>query len=125
MNILQHMIGLMNKEEVRHFKLFANRTNASTGRKDLLLFDHIRNTYPEYDETKIQKKLYGSADKNTLYRLKNRLLEDVGKSIALQYFESTEFNLILNQIALARLFQGKKPARNSPSFSYAGREKGL
>jgi hypothetical protein len=101
------MIGFMNKEEVRHFKLFANRTNASAERKDLLLFDHIRNSYPDYNEDKIQKKLYASEDKNTLYRLKNRLMEDVSKSFALQYFENTEFNLILNHIALARLFQSK------------------
>ncbi len=107
MNILQDMIGFMNKEEIRHFKLFANRTNASAGRKDLLLFDYIRQTFPDYDEDKIQKKLYGAGDKNTLYRLKNRLMEDVSKSFALQYFESTDFNLILNHIALARLFQSR------------------
>jgi hypothetical protein len=116
MNILQQMIGLMNKEEVRHFKIFANRTNAIAARKDLLLFDHIRNTYPEYDEPKIQQKLYGSDDKNSLYRLKNRLMEDVSKSFALQYYESTEFNLILNQIALARLFQGKNQHETALHF---------
>jgi hypothetical protein len=113
MNILQHMIGFMNKEEVRHFKLFANRTNASGQRKDLALFDYIRSTYPEYDEDRIQNKLYGEGDKNTLYRLKNRLLEDVSKSLALQYFESTDYNSILNQIALARLFQ----ERNQPDLA--------
>lgn len=107
MNVLQHIIGSMNKEELRHFKLFANRTNASSQRKDIKLFDLIRQTFPDYDEGKIQKKLYGTEDKNTLYRLKNRLLEDVSKSLALQYFEHAEYNHILNNIALARLFIGK------------------
>jgi len=97
----------MNKEELRHFKLFANRTNASADRKDLQLFNYIRSSFPEYQEDKIQEKLYGKGDKNSLYRLKNRLLDDVSRSLAMQYFETTEYNLILNQIALARLFQAR------------------
>ncbi|HEV7230324.1 MAG TPA: hypothetical protein VGO45_03285 [Bacteroidia bacterium] len=97
----------MSKEELRHYKLFAKRTNASGERKDLLLFDYIRGSFPNYDEDYIQQKLYKKADKNTLYRLKNRLIDDVSKSLALQYFENTEYNTILNYIALARLFEEK------------------
>jgi hypothetical protein len=116
MNILQQMIGFMNKEELRHFKLFANRTNASPERKDLQLFNYIRNSFPDYEESKIQEKLYGKGDKNTLYRLKNRLLEDVSRSLAMQYFETTEYNLILNQIALARLFQARNQSEIAVHF---------
>jgi AraC-like DNA-binding protein len=107
MNILQNIIGAMSKEELRHYKLFAKRTNASGERKDLLLFDYIRGSFPNYNEGYIQQKLYKKEDKNTLYRLKNRLIDDVSKSLALQYFENTEYNTILNHIALARLFEGK------------------
>jgi AraC-like DNA-binding protein len=116
MKILQNMIGFMNKEELRHFKLFANRTNASSDRKDLLLFDYIRHSFPEYDEDRIQEKLYGKKDKNTLYRLKNRLLDDVSRSLALQYFETTDYNLILNYIALARLFQARNQSEIAVHF---------
>jgi hypothetical protein len=106
MKILPTIIGVMNKEEIRHYKLFINRTEKED-RKDELLFDHIRKQYPEYEEDRIQKKLYGSDDKNALYRLKNRLMEDIGKSLALNYFDDTAFNFISNHLVLARLFRQK------------------
>lgn len=107
MNILQQIIAHMNKEEVRHLKLFMSRTNAGDDRKDIELFDFIRTHGEHYDETKIQQKLYRSADKNALYRLKNRLLEDIGKSISLQYHDNNEFSGIVHLLLLARVFLDK------------------
>ncbi len=106
----------MNKEELRHFKLYAKRTQASLERKDLQLFDYIRHSFPDYEEDKIQKKLYGTGDKNTLYRLKNRLLDDVSRSLALQYFETTDYNLLLNHLALARLFHARNQSEIAIHF---------
>ena len=110
MNILPEVIGNMNKEEIRNFKLFINRTEKATERKDELLFDFIRKQFPEYDEDKILKKLYNSEDKNALYRLKNRLFEDIGKSLTLHYYDANEYNIILNYLFLSRLFQSKGQA---------------
>src|SRR5688500_3479217 len=107
MKVLQQIIGTMNKEEIRHFKLFINRTNSTPDRKDAQLFDYIRKGWPEYNEDRILQKLYGSEEKNALYRLKNRLLEDLGKSLVLQYFDDSEYNYVLNHISLSRFFQGK------------------
>ena len=100
----------MSKEEIRNFKLFINRTEKSTERKDEILFNTIRQQFPDYNEEKVLKKLYGSEDKNALYRLKNRLFDDIGKSLSLHYFDSTEYNIILNSILLSRLFQSKGQA---------------
>lgn len=110
MNILPEVIGNMNKEEIRNFKLFINRTEKATERKDEVLFDSIRKQFPEYDEDKILKKLYNSEDKNALYRLKNRLFEDIGKSLMLHYYDANEYNIILNYLFLSRLFQSKGQA---------------
>lgn len=106
MQILQNIIGVMNKEEIRHYKLFINRTEKNS-RKDELLFDYIRKSYPKYDEQKIQNRLYSSEDKNALYRLKNRLLEDIGKSLSLNYYDLTVLDYISGNLALARLFRQK------------------
>jgi hypothetical protein len=111
MKTLQQIVGLMNKEEVRHLKLFMGRTNAGEERKDVELFDYIRQHHLEYDETRIQHKLYGPRDKNALYRLKNRLLEDIGKSMALQYLDDNDFNQVVHQLMLARLFMAKSQAQ--------------
>lgn len=110
MNILPEVIGHMNKEEIRNFKLFLNRTEKSGERKDELLFDLMRKQFPDYDEEKILKKLYQTEDKNALYRLKNRLFEDIGKSLTLHYYDANEYNIILNYLFLSRLFQSKRQA---------------
>ena len=110
MNILNEVIGNMNKEETRSFKLFINRTEKATERKDELLFDFIRKQYPEYDEEKILKKLYDTDDKNALYRLKNRLFDDIGKTLTLHYYDANEYNIVLNYLFLSRLFQNKGQA---------------
>lgn len=103
MDILQLIISSMNKEEVRFFKLFeAGMT--SDDRKDLHLFKFIRANGEEYDEEKIFSKLYGKGDKNPYYRLKNRLLNDVARSLHLQHFEKEENISAMNMLALAHLF---------------------
>ncbi len=107
MNILPELINLLNKEETRNFKLFANRTNADWGRKDILLFDHIKRSYPDHDEEKIFAKLYEGGEKNAYYRLKNRLAEDIGMSLSLLHFNASEINTILNNYLLAKLFISK------------------
>lgn len=106
MKILNSIIGVMNKEEIRHYKLFINRTEKEN-RKDELLFDYIRRRYPEYDEEKIQRRLYASEDKNAFYRLKNRLLDDIGKSLSAGYYDATALNAISNNLSLSRLFSSK------------------
>ncbi len=103
----------MNKEEVRHLKLYMSRTNAGEDRKDIELFDYIRQNYENYQEDRIQQKLYKGKDKNALYRLKNRLLDDLGRSIALQYLDENEFGQIVHLLTLARLFS----ARTQPAVA--------
>ncbi|HEY6161098.1 MAG TPA: hypothetical protein VI112_07740 [Bacteroidia bacterium] len=119
MDVLQQVIGTMNKEDQRSFKLFINRIRTAEARKDEQLFDHIRNTHPEYDEDLIHRKLYGKTDKNSLYRLKNRLLEDISKSITLQYYNDNEYNSVLYCIALTRLYTQK--GLNKVAFFYLGK----
>jgi len=101
---------------MRLFKLFINRTEVAYERKDEQLFDFIRKNYPDYDEEKIFRKLYNARDKNALYRLKNRLLEDIGKSLTLQYFGETDFNNIVFNMTLSRLFYEKGQARTAFYF---------
>ncbi|MCW3083587.1 MAG: hypothetical protein JWP12_953 [Bacteroidetes bacterium] len=118
MQVLQNIIGVMSKEEIRHYKLFINRTEKEN-RRDEILFDYIRKQFPEYEEEKIHKKLYSAEDKNALYRLKNRLLEDISKSLTTNYYDATELNFISNNLVLARLFQQK--SQYKIAFYYLGK----
>lgn len=108
MDILNRIVGLMNKEEVRHFKLFASRTQVEGSRKDLLLFDYLRKSGDEYNEAEIFAKLYEGEDKNSFYRLKNRLLQDLNKSLNLQHMEDDDVVYLFHLLSLARFFHNRQ-----------------
>ncbi len=108
MDILNRIVGLMNKEEVRHFKLFASRTQVEGNRKDLLLFDYIRKSADGYHEEEIFAKLYEGSDKNSFYRLKNRLLQDLNKSLNLQHMEDDDVVYLFHLLSLARFFHNRQ-----------------
>ncbi|MCK6648958.1 MAG: hypothetical protein L6Q66_04835, partial [Bacteroidia bacterium] len=108
MDVFQNLIAVLNKEEIRNFKLFINRTEKKEDRKDELLFDYTKHHLEDYNEEKIAKQLYGERDKNAFYRLKNRLVEDIGKSLLLQHSKSSDFNLIANQVLLSKIFVQKR-----------------
>lgn len=106
MNTLLEVIHSLNKEESRFFKLYAGRTNSSNLRKDLMLFDAFKRS-ENPDEEKIAKKLYGE-NKNAYYRLKNRLLSDLNKSLTLQHISHEADLSILQHLLLARVFNQKR-----------------
>ena len=106
MNLLQEVILSLSKEESRFFKLYAGRTNIKEERKDLLLFDFIKKA-DSTDEGKIAAKLYGK-NKNAFYRLKNRLLTDLNKSLLLQHLNYEEDLSILQNLLLSRVFRQKQ-----------------
>ncbi|HRI42299.1 MAG TPA: hypothetical protein PLW54_11530, partial [Bacteroidia bacterium] len=86
MDILPSVIRRMTRDEVRFFKLFSGRSHDRADRLDKRLFDLIRQAGEEYDDDKAFERLYEEGNKNAYYRLKNRLLQDVGKSLTLQHF---------------------------------------
>jgi len=107
MNDLYTIISKLDRKESRNLKIFLNRTNASADRKDIALFDLAKKSYPNVDEDLIVNELYDTEDKNSFYRLKNRLQGDIDKSLLLLYFNKTAYNDVVNFISLARLFQEK------------------
>jgi hypothetical protein len=107
MDVLHQIISLMNKEEVRHFKLFAARTQVEGDRKDLQLFDAIRRQPEEQDEERIFHKLYKGEDKNPYYRLKNRLLTDINKSLNLQHMDDDDTVHMFHLLSMARFFHNR------------------
>lgn len=114
MDILNSLISVMNKEEVRNFKLWLQSTNANGARKDIALFDYIRKSEDKYNEDDIFKKLYGNTDKNSFYRLKNRLQEDIGYNLALLHFDKSDSNSLYLYLSLHQIFL----SRNQPQLAF-------
>ena len=106
MNILFDIINSLNKEESRFYKLFAGRTNSGDTRKDILLFDFIKQNGEEYDEQIIANELYQDS-KNSFYQLKNRLYKDLNKSMMLQHMGKEKDIFILHFVLLSRVYKRK------------------
>ncbi len=113
MDILNDLVNVMNKEELRHFKLWLNSTNASADRKDIQLFDYIKKTGEGYNDEKIFSRLYKSDEKNSFYRLKHRLLEDLGYHLAQFHYGKNETNHLYLLLSLHNIFIG----RNKPDIA--------
>jgi len=109
MDIINQIIHSLKKEEIRHFKLFANRSHNTQNRKDLALFDYIKKHKNSYNEDKIHHQLYGNAPKNAFYRLKHRLLSELNKSLWLLHFEKSAVSQSLYLYTLSHLhFEHKR-----------------
>ena len=106
MNILFDIINSLNKEESRFYKLFAGRTNSGDSRKDILLFDFIKQNGEKYDEQIIVNELYQD-NKNSFYQLKNRLYKDLNKSMMLQHMGKEKDIFILHFVLLSRVYKRK------------------
>ena len=107
MNILQSMIQSLQKEEQRFFKIYISRVNHGEDRKDIALFDMYKEQKELFDEEVASNILYGKKDKNSYYRLKNRLQTELNKSLILQHIEDDEFKIQF-YYSLYKLFEIKK-----------------
>lgn len=116
-NTLNLLIGSLKKEEIRHFKLTVQKYDNDLGdRKDLQLFDFVRKQ-KEYDEEEIFSDLYPyERSKNSFYRLRNRLMNEINKSLLTLYYNENDVNSILYNIILSRLFQQRNNFRMAYYF---------
>lgn len=107
MDIFNQLIDSLSKEEIQAFKLYALRKNANMERKDLLLFDFAKKQQEKYNEDDISGKLYPNQGKNAFYRLKNRLTENILKSLSVHHFSTSDTNNIHHLLGLVQLFNQK------------------
>lgn len=107
MDVLNQIIDKLSKEEIRNFKLFYNAAE-NAERKDLQLFNYIRNSGHKFDEEKAIRKLhYDTDNKNNYYRLKNRLIEDIGDSLTLLHTHKNELYELLQFITLFHIYHAR------------------
>ncbi|HQW22231.1 MAG TPA: hypothetical protein PLI47_02955 [Bacteroidia bacterium] len=116
MDVLNSIVSGMSKEQVRFFKLFMGRSHYHEDRMDEKLFDYMRKSGDEYDEEKIVKSLYQKADKNAFYRLRNRLLADLNKSLMLQHVDDDQNLYLLHLLSLAKYFLAKNNTKTTLYF---------
>lgn len=106
MNILLKTIESLNKEEIRYYKIFSNRSHNESNRKDLALFEQIKENTKNYNEEEIAERMYGDK-KNNFYQLKNNLLNSINKSIVSQHTGKEDDTSLYNIVLLSRIYKRK------------------
>lgn len=112
MNKIEDIIYSLQKEDIRFFKLYCTRLNYGKNRKDVQLFDAIKEADSPLNEEQLAEKLYPSQTKNAYYRLKNRLSLTLNKSLLLQNIEE-DFLKSEYFFSLYKLYLNKKLAENA------------
>lgn len=90
MDVLEKVIFSLTSDEVRRFKILSNRFKAEDEKKLIILFDLIRSEKHADAEQEIVEELYKANNpqtRNRYYRLRNKLLENIEKSLAFYHFK--------------------------------------
>ncbi|MFN8287263.1 MAG: hypothetical protein U0V74_10940 [Chitinophagales bacterium] len=104
MDILNQVVERLTKDELRFLKMYYGNAGPDN-RKDMVLVDYVRQSGERFNEEKLIKKLgYSAEDKNSYYRLKNRVIQDVGDSLTLLYAHKVEFLELLHFLQLYQLY---------------------
>lgn len=107
MDILQDFIKSLAKEELKSYKLFAKRTHNFEDRKDIVLFDSIKNNPDNPDKFHFES-VYGKTNPDPkYYRLKNKITDDLGVVLVNLNHRKPETDT-LHLLSLARIFNSKK-----------------
>ncbi len=116
MDLLERIIEHLTSDEVRRFKILSNRFKADEEKKLLILFDAIRAGNFKESEEDIVRQMYGTSDpktKNTYYRLRNKLLSNLEKSLLFYHYNYKNSIESLSLLQLAMLYQERGLYRES------------
>ncbi len=108
MDILEKVIFSLTSDEVRRFKILSNRFKSDDEKKLIVLFDTIRSEKFIDEEQEIVKSLYQTNDaqtRNRYYRLRNKLLENIEKSLVFYHFKYKDSIHAYYDIQLAIMFR--------------------
>ncbi|HHG85900.1 MAG TPA: hypothetical protein ENJ82_14225 [Bacteroidetes bacterium] len=119
MDILESIIVSLSSDEVRRFKILSNRFKADDEKKVLILFDAIRCQKYAKDDSALVKLLYaGNSPKtrNRYYRLRNKLVDNIEKSLIFYHFKYKDSIHAYYDIQLAIMFRERDQFRLSLYF---------
>jgi len=98
------IINTLSKQELRNFKLYLRRIYLNkTDAPIQVLANAYKNGKLESDD-EIHKKYFSKLKKNAFYRLKNRMNEEIFKSLLILNYDKDEATNILNNLNIAKVF---------------------
>lgn len=107
MDILNQIVERLTKDELRFLNYFYG-AKPGDQRKDLALVNYVRKSGENFDEIQAIKKLnYTLADKNSYYRLKNRVIEDIGDSLSLLLTHKNDLYELQHYLTLYHIYYAR------------------
>lgn len=107
MDIFQQIIFNLNKDEVRYYKLLNNIYQLDLKRLDEKLFDYTKKHLTDYNDEKAFEFIYKGENKNSFYRLKNRIISNISNSLLFQNIDKDSFLKTTKYLYLNKLFTKK------------------
>ena len=105
MKLLTRIVQSMEKEDLRNFRLFAERVRSDQfDRKIIDLFDAVLEGTHE-DDDELQDSLYPGGNRNAYYRLKNRLLTEVQRSLLVLHHDLDPQTQVMKLLMISRWLQ--------------------
>lgn len=108
MDILESIIENLTSDEVRRFKILSNRFKADEEKKMLALFDSIRSGEAQAEDAAPVERMYGEENdqtRNRYYRLRNKLLNNLEKSLLFYHFNYKNTLEAYNFLQIASLLR--------------------
>jgi hypothetical protein len=107
MDVLNQIVERLSKDELRYLNTIYT-ADGDNKRKDYVLLNATRKAGDQFNEDVIIKQLgYSVADKNPYYRLKNRVLEDIGDGLSRLYTHKTPLLELLHYTSLFHIYFSK------------------
>ncbi len=106
MEIFQLLVNSLNKDEARYYKLLNSIYHKEETRLDEKLFDYTKSKQGDYNDDFAYNYMYGKNknNKNSFYRLKNRIIKDISDALFIQNINKDLFISAFQLIYLTRLF---------------------
>ena len=116
MRKLESVIASLSKQEIRNFKIYANRIKTiNRQKKILLLFDAYKSGKYKNDD-KLMADIFPELNKNAFYRLRNRLLDEIDQSLLMLYNDMDDKIIVTRCIMLAKISYHKNDYKSSYSL---------
>lgn len=101
--VYMNLIKKLSKEELRNFKLYLRRIYANNEDNRLSKLANAYRLIKYKDDKEILEQVFPELNNNAFYKLKNKLKQEVSKSLLVLYHGRDDINTILNQLLLARI----------------------
>lgn len=107
------VVKYLNKADLRNFNLFVKRSNLNKSEFQVIDLIEAYKSNKYKSDAELAKDVFPDIKMSAFYRLKNRALEDLHKSLLIINYSKDERIFVLNVLVLAQIFKYKQAFKTS------------